>query len=62
MADIKSTRLRFIKASSIDELIVFVESMPHKIEIKGMPQKVVGGWILFFNIPDTSKFISVDLT
>ena len=59
MAEIKSTRLRSIGASSREALEVAVEALPHKIEIKEI-LPVGKGFLLFFTIPDSSNFKSQD--
>lgn len=61
--EVKQTRLRYILASSLDELELAVNSLPFKIEIKGNPVNTGKKWVLFFIIPDSvDKFDSIDLT
>lgn len=59
--EVKTTRLRFIKAESPFDLINAVESLDFKVEIKGAPIRDKNGWVLFFVIPDNVNFKSVDL-
>ena len=62
MPQVRSTRLRYIKASSLDVLSSAVDGLPFKVEIKGNPVKDGRAWVIWFVIPDEHKFNSVDLT
>jgi len=62
MKDIRITRLRYIAAPSIEELLIVVNNLGFKIEIKGAPIRDKNGWVLFFVIPDNvPEFESMDL-
>lgn len=57
---VKSTRLRFIRASGPDELALAIDGLTFKVELKAIqPDK--NGWIAFFVIPDSVEWSSVDL-
>ena len=58
--EIKSTRLRSISFASLLELQAAVGALSFKIEIKGQPTEIEGGWIVHFTIPDNAKFNSID--
>ena len=46
------TRLRFLQAKSKRDLIVMIESLPFKIEIKGMPFKEGKEWTIWFTVDE----------
>jgi hypothetical protein len=52
---VDSTRLRYIRAKTADQLTAAVSSLPFKVEIKGGPVKDSSKWILFFVIPDNVR-------
>lgn len=58
---VKSTRLRYIRAKSIDDLSEFVSSLPFKIEIKGYPVKDGKRWLLWFIPPDSVEIGNTNL-
>lgn len=60
----KETRLRYIRTSSIDDLVIAVASLPFRVELKGNPVKDDGKWVIFFVLPeiDGLEWSSVDLT
>lgn len=63
MTELQSTRLRFIKAPSLEILMSAVESLPYKVEIKGSPVKDGDAWVVFFTIPESVlTHESVDFT
>jgi hypothetical protein len=49
---IKSTRLRYISARKLNDLISYVNNLPFKIEIKGNPVLEGRLWVLFFILPE----------
>ncbi len=49
-----NTKLRFISAKKPETLILWVNSLPYKIEIKGNAVFNGGLWFLYFVLPDTS--------
>lgn len=51
MANVSSTRLRFISSSSSEGLELIVNTLPFKIEIKSI-QPQGKGWIVWFVLPD----------
>lgn len=59
----KTTRLRYVSAKSLDEVMAFVSSLKFKIEIKGQPMKQGSRWFLFFVLPEDPRveLKSVDL-
>lgn len=52
MAEIHSTRLRFIRALSAEALCDAVSSLPFKVEIKGGPVLDGKRWVIFFVLPE----------
>lgn len=62
--ELKSTRLRYMRASDLDVLMAAVEGLPFKVEIKGQPVKDGKKWVLFFVLPETPgiKMGNNDLT
>lgn len=61
---IQSTRLRYITASSKEELVQAVDSLPFKVEIKEIIMESKTAWTALFVIPETEglEFLSMDLT
>ena len=49
---INSTRLRLFVSKDIEQLLLAVNGLPYKIEIKGQPVLIKGKWHLFFVPPD----------
>lgn len=62
MTEGRSTKLRYIMAASPDEIVLAVERLPFKVEIKGQPLQIKKDWILFFTIQDNIEFKSLNLT
>ena len=52
MAEVQTTRLRFISARDPDSLSEALDLLPFKVEIKGPPQYAKGLWFLWFVIPE----------
>ena len=52
MREVMHTRLRFIRAKSVETIIEYVNSLTYKIEIKGSPVFAQKKWTLFFIPPD----------
>lgn len=49
------TRLRHIRASTLEDLEAAIESLPEKIEVKGSPVKDGAKWVIFFTITEVSQ-------
>jgi len=52
MSKVLNTRLRWVRSKKLDELILWVNRLPYKVEIKGNPVKDGKKWVLFYIIPD----------
>lgn len=60
---IASTRLRFIKASTLEDLVGAISTLPFKVELKTITQEKKT-WVAIFVLPevDTLDFKNLDLT
>ncbi len=54
MTEFIQTRLRFVSAKKPESIILWVNSLAHKIEIKGMPVFANKRWTLWFILPETT--------
>lgn len=62
MAEITTTRLRFVSAKDPKDLGLFLDQLAFRVEIKGQPVWNGSRYILFFVIPDNvAEFSSVEL-
>lgn len=62
MSEIKNTRLRFISASTAEEVSEAVDALPFKVELKQI-LKAENKWFCFFVIPENAglEFSNVEL-
>jgi hypothetical protein len=59
---VRSTRLRYIRAKTAEDLTKAVDMLKFKVEIKGGPVRQGNKWIVFFVIPDeVVSFKNMDL-
>lgn len=57
----ESTRLRYIRAKTAEELTKAVTLLPVKVEIKGGPVFNDKKWTVFFVIPDNVEFGNLEI-
>lgn len=50
--EIKTTRLRWVSAKSPDDIVLFLDSLRYKVEIKGGPVRDKNRWFLWFVLPE----------
>jgi len=48
-----NTRIRYISSKNIDDIMIAVNSLPFKIEIKSSPVFADKKWWLFFILPES---------
>ena len=53
MGEVVNTLLRYISSKKIENIIMYVNTLPYKIEIKGNAVFDGKRWTLFFNLPET---------
>ena len=49
-----NTKIRYLRSKKIDDLIIFINSLPYKIEIKGNPVFANGKWFIYYILPRVS--------
>lgn len=47
-----STQLRYVSSKDVDKLIIWVNKLPYKIEIKGQPILKNNKFYLFYVLPE----------